>query len=346
MSDIAQRLGISTVSVSKALSNQKGVSDELREKIRETAEAMGYKPPYAEKAAKRSSYNIGVLVVEAYIEKYVTFYWEMYQKVSLEAMRMNAFVMLEIVSCSDELACNPPKLIQEDRVDGLMILGGMQSEFLQMLHECTNVPIVYMDFYDGKQQDDCVISNSFYGSYTVVNYLFEMGHRDIAFVGTPMVTDSITDRYLGYLKAMMEHGKGNVPAEWIIPDRDIHRVCYDEIQLPESMPTAFYCNCDLTAGKLIKSLLDKGYRVPEDISVAGYDDYIYPGLCDVEITTYSVDMDQMAKVGVHSLMKKIREDDCQEGHHIVEGRLVIKDSVGRIGRNFRRRQDPAGFSKE
>jgi LacI family transcriptional regulator/LacI family purine nucleotide synthesis repressor len=331
MSDIAQRLGISTVSVSKALSNQKGVSEELRDKIKELAAAMGYKPPYAEKAAKRSCNNIGVLVVEAYIEKYVTFYWEMYQKISLEAMRMDAFVMLEIVSCSDELSCIPPKLIQEDRVEGLMILGGMQSEFLRMLHESTHVPMVYMDFYDDKQQDDCVISNSFYGSYTVVNHLFEMGHRDIAFVGTLSVTDSINDRYLGYLKAMMEHGKGDIPAEWIIPDRDIHRICYEDIPLPKVMPTAFYCNCDLTAGKLIKSLREKGYRVPEDISVAGYDDYIYPGLCDVEITTYSVDMDRMAKAGVHSLMKKIREEEYQGGHHIVEGRLVIKDSVGRIG---------------
>ena len=59
------------------------------------------------------------------------------------------------------------------------------------------------------------------------------------------------------------------------------------------MPTAFLCNCDLTAGKLINKLQRHGYQVPEDVSVVGYDDYIYPGICDVEITTYMVSVPVM-----------------------------------------------------
>jgi LacI family transcriptional regulator/LacI family purine nucleotide synthesis repressor len=326
MTDIAKRLGVSTVTVSKALSDQKGVSDEVREKIKELADSMGYKAPGARKADSRKSYNIGVLVVEAYIEKYGTFYWEMYQKISMESIKKNGFVMLEVVSGAEEAKGNLPKLVQEKRVDGLLLLGGMRSDYLKRLHEEAGVPIVYMDFYDGSEQDDCVISNSFYGSYALTNYLFAMGHRDIAFVGTPLVTDSITDRYLGYLKSMMEKGRKVLP-EWVIPDRNQDRVCYDVFELPSAMPTAFVCNCDLTAGKVIKNLREKGYRVPEDISVVGYDDYIYPGLCDVGITTYSVDMAEMAKVGIRFLLKKINGEAYQGGHHIVEGRLVIKESV-------------------
>jgi len=329
MSDIGEQLGVSTVTVSKALSNQKGVSAQMRERIKELADSMGYKPPSAGKTEERRSYNIGVLVVEAYIEKFMNFYWEMYQNINTEAMKKSSFAMLEIVSVEDERGRILPKLIQEKRVDGLMLLGDMQSEYLKELHQAAAVPVIYIDFYDGTEQDDCVISNSFYGSYNLTNYLFSMGHRDIAFVGTPLVTDSITDRYLGYLKAMMESGR-KVPEEWVIPDRDMDRICYDIINLPANMPTAFVCNCDLTASKLIKSLREKGLCVPEDISVVGYDDYIYPGLCDVGITTYAVDMAQMARVGVRSLLKKINGEEYQGGHHIVEGRLIIRESVRRI----------------
>lgn len=68
------------------------------------------------------------------------------------------------------------------------------------------------------------------------------------------------------------------------------------------------CNCDLTASFLIRRLHEHGYRVPEDISVVGYDNYLFPGLCDVAITTYEVDMKEMARRTVHTLIKKMAGD--------------------------------------
>ena len=76
MADIAKELGVSTVTVSKALSDQKGVSEEMREKIKELAVQMGYKAVGSGKDGGHPSYNIGVLVLETYIEKYSSFYWE------------------------------------------------------------------------------------------------------------------------------------------------------------------------------------------------------------------------------------------------------------------------------
>ena len=90
------------------------------------------------------------------------------------------------------------------------------------------------------------------------------------------------------------------------------------------------CNCDLTAGKLINKLSRMGYRVPEDISVVGYDDYIYPGICEVGITTYEVDLAEMARCAVGVLLEKMSGRGQNHGIHIVEGHLVIKDSVRRI----------------
>lgn len=91
------------------------------------------------------------------------------------------------------------------KVDGLIILGDMTKPYIEQIEKEGGVPVVCLDFYNDAVGLDTVISNSFYGTYALTNYLFSMGHK-IAYVGTVGMTNSITDRYLGYLKSMMEHG--------------------------------------------------------------------------------------------------------------------------------------------
>ena len=176
---------------------------------------------------------------------------------------------------------------------------------------------------------DAVISNSYYGTYMLTNYLFEKGHRKIAYVGTLLATASITDRYFGYAKSMLEHGQ-QIAGEWVIPDRDMRygvvRVDIDPKSMDDA-PTAFVCNSDLTASMLIGRLEELGYRVPEDFSVVGFDNYLYPGLCDVEITTYEVDLKEMAVMAIRVLLKKMGGERYKQGISIIEGRMVEKDSV-------------------
>lgn len=329
MADIAARLGVSTVTVSKALGDQKGVSEELRERIKQMAEEMGYKAPSANRSEEKKSYNIGVLVAEIYIEKYATFYWELYQKITTAAVKEDCFVLLEVLESAAEKELQDIKLIRENKIDGLIVLGSVSTEYLEQLCRGNDLPIVCMDFYDNKVKVDCVISNSFYGAYQLTNYLFDKGHQKIAFVGTLLATDSITDRYLGYQKSLMEHGVA-VEKKWVIPDRDESRKCFDHITFPREMPTAFVCNCDLTASKVVKGLKERGLCVPGDVSVVGYDDYLYPGLCDVELTTYSVNMEKMAETGVEILTSRLGGDLGQIGIHVIEGGLVERDSVSSI----------------
>jgi DNA-binding LacI/PurR family transcriptional regulator len=96
------------------------------------------------------------------------------------------------------------------------------------------------------------------------------------------------------------------------------------------MPTAFVCNCDLTAGVFINFLRERGYRVPEDISVVGFDNYIHPGFCDVGITTYEVDITEMASKTINNLIKKMNHEYYKHGISIVEGHMVVKDSVRKV----------------
>ncbi len=329
MADIAARLNVSTVTVSKALSGQKGVSDEVREKIKQLAEQMGYQKPNNKEEEKKRSFNIGVIVAGGYIEKYATFYWELYQEINTAAVQRTCFVMLEILSSADEKAMIPPKLLKENKADGLIVLGGLNSEYLKMIRGHYATPTVYMDFYDSKNKEDSVISNSFYGTYHLTNYLFDKGHENIAFVGTVLATNSITDRYLGYVKSLAEHKK-KIREDWIIDDRDQDRNNYDTLLLPEEMPTAFVCNCDMTASKLIKSLRAAGYRVPRDISVVGFDDYLFPGLCDIPLTTYAVNMEGMADSAIRLLIKKMNGKETSQGMHMVEGHFIERDSVRAI----------------
>lgn len=333
LADIGERLGVSTVTVSKALSGQKGVSEELRARIKELADEMGYKQPSAQRREKAGrSYNIGVLISERYLDKYDTFYWQMYQQVATKAVTKECFTLMEVLNVQMERECELPKMVQEQKADGYIIVGRLYERYLTFLNEKVNAPLVYLDFCDEKAGTDAVISDSYYGAYNLTNYLFDMGHRRIAYVGTILSTGSITDRYFGYVKSLLEHGI-EVRDDWVIEDRDKETGEIDVerlIKLPEEMPSAFVCNCDLTAGYLIKKLQDAGYRVPGDVSVAGYDNYLFPGFCDVAITTYEVDMKEMARRAIHTLTKKINGENYRQGICIVEGHLVVKDSVGRI----------------
>lgn len=335
LGDIAAIVGVSTVTVSKALSDQKGVSEELRAQIKQLADEMGYQSPseIRKKTAKKK-YNIGVLIQEIYLGKYPSFYWQLYQVLNKKAVARGCFTMLEFVSRDSVLNAEMPMLLEDDKVDGIVVVGSMGKEYLDKLEKTAKVPVEYVDYYDNSRPIDTVIANSFYGSYMLTNYLYDMGHRDIAYVGTIGSTNSITDRYLGYIKSLLEH---DIPLreDWVIPDRDVKTGQFDEencFKLPKNMPTAFVCNCDLAAATLIKILNAAGYRVPEDVSVVGFDNYMYPGSCDIGVTTYEINMQEMAERTMHKIIKKISNEKYTDGIFVVDGRIVVKDSVARIER--------------
>lgn len=333
LADIAERVGVSTVTVSKALSGQKGVSEEVREKIHSIAEELGYQQPSAaRKSQNQKSYNIGILISERFLDKYESFYWQMYQSVATRATAKECFTMLEVIGIAEEENGRLPKLVQERKVDGIIVIGKMMDDYLQHLNTEAGIPVIYLDYYNGREASDSVISNSYYGTYELTYYLYRMGHRKIAYVGTLLAMESITDRYFGYQKALLELGLEQ-KKEWVLDDRHIETGEIDTVnmlQIPKDMPTAFVCNCDLTASFLIKKLKDNGYRVPEDISVVGFDNYLYPGLSDIQITTYEVDLKEIAKKAVYNMISKISNENYKPGIHIVEGHMVLKESVAQI----------------
>lgn len=336
LADIAKRVGVSTVTVSKALSGQKGVSDEVRLQIEQTAKELGYekRARIRRERSTPGSYNIGVLIAERYMGKYSSFYVKMFQEVASYAVSRGSFAFMEPVSEFDEMNLHMPVLVQEGKADGIIVIGKLADDYLEQLKTQSGVPVIYMDFSTMESGAEAVISDSFYGSYFMTNYLFDKGHEKIGFVGTVNATESITDRFLGYMKSLMEHRRSTEDAI-VLEDRDIETGEIDEdrfFKLPvkKEMPTAFVCNCDITASVLIHKLRTKGYRVPDDVSVVGYDNYIYPGICDIGITTYEVDVRSMSQKAVHMMLHKLEGKPYHGGVQIVEGRIIEKDSVKEI----------------
>ncbi len=330
MKDIAEKIGVSTVTVSKALSGQRGVSEEMRAKIVKAAGDMGYLPDKAARDHSRVHYNILILTADRFIDRTDSFYSHMLRLITDEASLMECFTVTEVITAKmEQEGILPENLREKGHIDGVIILGFLEDSYLGCLGRNSDVPYILLDFTTHAKRCDCVISDSFYGSCQLTDYLFRRGHRKIAFVGTVLATGSITDRYLGYLKSMMEHHV-DVPKEWVISDRDLESGLIDRerfFRLPEDMPTAFVCNSDLTAAHLCRKLASMGFRCPEDVSITGFDNFAYPGVDEGQFTTYEVDTKAMARKAVHNLVHKLNGEYYRRGIIVVTGRLVEYGSV-------------------
>lgn len=327
MSDIGQALGVSTVTVSNALAGKDGVSEAMRQKILKLASEMGYQGKESSRA-ERGGETVGILVAERFLAQGQSFYLSLYERVLANLSQRNLFGILEPVLWEDEEACTVPRLVQNSRVQALILIGNMDTRYLEMIQQL-ELPVVQLDAYDARSRLDTVISDGYYGMYRMTDYLIQRGHREIAYLGRIEATSSIADRYFGYCRALQESNISLRP-EWVIPDRDEYGTF--RFSLPEQMPTAFVCNCDAVAYTLVQMLKEQGYQVPEDVSVVAFDDYLFSNLSSPKITTYAVDMDGMARASVKQLLARWAEPGREREFRVVTGYLRVKDSVRMINR--------------
>ena len=323
MKDIAAAVGVSVVTVSNALADRKGVSQDVRNRVEKAARELGYNLKKSDRNSR--GLVIGVVASEKYITVGNSFYWALYQHVAYEASKAHGVTMLEILSFSMEKEEELPKLLKERAISGLIIVGWMSESYVKKIIAAADMPTVLLDFQMRGVKCDAVMSGNFIGMYKVTRYLLEKGHRDIAYVGSIQANDNILDRYYGYRKALMEAGIRE-RKEWILEDRDLE-AGLSLVEVPENMPTAFACNSDWAAGLLYDVLAERGYRVPEDVSIIGYDNYLYNNSFADRLTTYNVDMKEMAHQAVKLLRGKIRGDDRHWGTRYVDSVIIERQSV-------------------
>src|SRR5699024_11771771 len=118
-------------------------------------------------------------------------------------------------------------------------------------------------------------------------------------------------------------------SQFLINDRDDEGL-YIDLDLPENMPSAFVCNCDQVARNLIQKLNDMGYRVPDDCSVASFDNDIYATITEPQLTTVEVNVEEMAGNAVNFIVEKIKGSKVNYGRVSVKGNIIYRDSVKAI----------------
>lgn len=322
MSDIAKRLGISTVSVSKGLAGKDGVSEEMRARIFATAKEMGYQLP-VRAPSHPGGESIGIVVADRFFNENA-FYSNLYRCVLNCAAAAEISVLMEIVFPQAEKNCTMPTFLTNRKVDGLIFMGEIDRRYLATAIQ-SGLPFMLLDFYDDAIAADCVLSDNVSGSYTLTEHLIETERRNIAFVGSVLSTSSIMDRYLGYMKALLRAGL-EVRPEWRIEDRD-NRGFFIPLSLPTEMPDAFVCNCDEVAFNIVELLKRRGYRIPQDIAVVGYDDFRYSTICKPPLTTYRVDVEAMARTVVAQLRRKMAHKPPLAPTVVIPGAFVRREST-------------------
>lgn len=327
LKDIASKLGVSVVTISNALSGKKGVSDSVRAQVLETAKALDYDMKKYDNA-RRNGTKIGIVVSERYLGMGTSFYWSIYQQIAYAASRNNSVTMLEVLDTQTENSGRLPIILGERQVDAVIILGWIQKEYARKIVNSTSMPVLLMDFWDEKLECDAILSNNYLGMYEMTCQLLSRGHEKIAFLGNINANGNIMDRYMGYQKALLERG---IPIrnDWVISDRDAESGNM-AVELPREMPTSFVCNSDLAASLLLEKLEEAGYSVPEDISIVGFDNFLFNHPFAEKITTYDVDIKAMAAIGVKTILKKVSGSDKRLGVRIIDGHVVSRSSIKTI----------------
>lgn len=329
MDTIARSLNVSKVTVSKALNNKEGVSEELREIIKKKAEELGYHINVMAKGLKQNrTYNIGILIADRYVQATNTYYLEIYTKFTKEIATLGYTVILEILSSEDEKKCNLPKMYLSGKVDGIIIIGECNHEYLKKFINL-DIPVLLFDFTDSDIPVDSIIADNSFSGMQITKLLINNGHKNIGFIGNIYSTSSIKERFLGFYRALLD-AKLPINYDFVISDRDETGILKD-IELPEKLPTAFVCNNDQGAYYLCQKLLKMGVKVPDDVSIVTFDNSIYSHLSPVKLTTVDANADQMVTSAIKAILKKIERRDKVYDRIFVKGKIIERNSVKNLG---------------
>lgn len=328
MLDIAEELGISKVSVSKALSDKEGVSDDLRKRVKEVANTMGYRINNSARSLKTDrAYNIGILIAEKYVMDKEAYYFSVSGEIIKKLDTIGFSGIMEIIKEENESKGILPRVYNEKKVDGIIVLGQLTQDYLKLLEQIS-IPLLYFDFYVNNSKVDSIVVDNFFSGYTLTNLLLEQGHKKIAYVGSIRATSSIQDRYLGYYKALIEKGI-SLDKKYVIEDRDEHGKLID-IKLPKDLPTAFVCNCDRVAFDVIQKLRAMNIDVPSQCSVVGFDNSLFSNICTPKITTVDNNIEKMVSTAVKVISKKINNSNKVYDRILILGTVINRDSIAKI----------------
>lgn len=331
MRDIAEKLNLSVNAVSLALNNKEGISEETRRIILKTAAELGYfdeNPSFTPKSPFKSI----CLLIEERNFRDTSFYTKVILGIENEAKRYDYDIVVSFINPNNfEIPVN----VKGKRVAGILIVGTIKDEHLMEILEY-GIPTVLVDHASFTVNTDAILTQNMVGTYRAVQYLIKKGHKQIGFFGEIDFSLSFKERWLGFNEGMRRAGL-KVDYEYcILEEVEQHILSKNYEKVTEiiaelkKLPTAWVCSNDNAAIVLYNALNALNIKVPDDISIIGFDDIDLCNIIRPRLTTIRVNKELMGVQAVDRLLQIIQQPENYHKHICMEVSLIERESVKEI----------------
>jgi len=332
ITNIAQKSGVSLATVSLVLNNKPGVSTDTRARVREAADALGYTPKQAAPASRGSQLTTLGMIVKTDIGQppYDNPFYSRIMMGIEDTCRKDGINLLfsTLPVDAQNHPVETPALLYNDNLDGLLMVGAFVDETIISISGRRTPPIVLVDAYSNTESFDTVVSDNFRAAYQAVEYLINKGHQHIGLVGGETnAYPSLLDRRNGYIRAIKE----NQITETYIANFNINKTKgYNEVTwLLKEHPqiSALFCINDDIAITAMRAAQDSGRKIPQDLSIIGYDDIYMAQNASPRLTTMHVDTLAMGRAAVQLLNVRTTNPEMARMTLTIHPRLIERDSV-------------------
>ncbi|UOE93547.1 LacI family DNA-binding transcriptional regulator [Alkalihalobacillus sp. LMS39] len=328
--DIAQKTGFSIATVSKVLNNYTDVNEKTRKKILDTVNELGYLPnANARSLTTKKSWTIGVVFVEALN---IGMKHPLFSGVIESFRKRVEQSSYDLLFVSRNIGNEKKSYLEHFRyrgVDGVVIVSPLHfdSEVQNLLE--SDIPTVFIDMHS--RDASVVFSDNRHGSELAVDYLHSLGHRKIAHIAGHEKTFAGEERLKGFLEACQKNHL-DIPAEYIVNGGyfgfEGGENAMSALLSLEDKPTAVFAAGDSMALGAMKVANDMGLKVPEDISIIGFDDIEIAKYTSPALTTVKQNTDMLGNQAADLLLQQINEKSKLTVAMTIPVELVKRDSCG------------------
>jgi len=324
--DVAQKAGVSIVTVSKVINNSETVRENNRQKVLQAMKELNYNPSAAARSLASGKTRVIGLVIDSLSD---TFLSSALGAIN-ECLEKNGyFLALSLVQASTAESSNKiPYLFQEDRVDGLLIVSPICEDMYILELKGKKIPFVLMDNQKHHPSVPSIVVNNYKGGYDATRHLLELGHKNILHISGPELYMSSRERKKGYRDAMSEAGC----KPHIINSSQFSIACGYEIAqklIHEGLLncTGIFAADDYIATGVIDALRNANINVPKDISIIGYDDQELASSFHPGLTTIKQPAEEMGRIGAETLIKIIKGELKRFNTLKLDPHIVIREST-------------------
>lgn len=330
LKDIAQMAGVNISTVSRALNDSNEVSDEKKQEIRNIAASLNYTPNYYAKAlAGKETKTVGVIVPEISSNYYAT----MIGAIEMGLQDHGYSLIIGMSHHEWKLENHYLNVFWNRKVDGILIAGSMHNEITPTINRIhsDNIPIVLIHSFIDYQNYDYVAIDDSYGIGQAIQLFKKQGHRHIGYIASELAS-----RFRLQILKKIIHDNGLILNEKHIKiGKEANEYCgykyMKELINEGDMPTAILAAYDDIAVGAMRALYEYKYRVPEDISIIGYDNIRQSAFLRCPLTTISPPVEKMAKTCLDILFQKIEDKNLKTIQHIsLNSELIIRESTTKI----------------